>query len=300
MYREKSIMTPPFEYLKPLSTETYKSSGINNVANQYNKNDFTQKYNDNLKWYEVLFGCKEPLTKVMGDNARQISKNTDDTTALTIMLEDYAEECSFVSQHSSIKNEDMADAIFSNNIFRDDDLQKLYRNGIARSDLYDNAIVEYLYESYQRYGDGSFSDFVAQNETGMRYSDIEDSRFLAALNLAKADIGVIEKAYGLSRGDKSNINGLLSVDELRSSDGDSLADKNDAMKFFDIDDNDKVSAEEYAAFILALDENNDGVLSQSEVEYANNNYQNYTTAGTNEYEALHYYYDELAYYLNNN
>ena len=111
-----------------------------------------------------------------------------------------------------------------------------------------------------------FDSDIAKNG-GVRYAKEGDDLYESALNFAKADIQAIEIAYEMCHRNPET-NGKLDGAEISSyTEFDGIL--YDAIQELNLNkDKDTLSAQEYASYLVAVDElgNSDGVISSDEVE----------------------------------
>ncbi len=236
---------------------------------EFMSSDFSiNDYKDNGA-YQILRGIKKAHIKYdwqktddtsIIDLAQKKADETENKSAITIALEDFTKTTQGFNgfNSSNIDSEDTKLSFFENiasifgckpdNIFKSKDGQALVKQ---EGNIFQNDIFE--------------SDYAKNN--GIRYAKEGDDLYESALNFAKADIAAIEKAHSMAYVE-SNKNGKLEAGEVGSYinfDGNTR----DAIIELNLGDGkDKITAEEYASYIVAVDKmgNSDGVISSDEAE----------------------------------
>ena len=226
-YREKFIMSQPLNY----SEYRFRDSSAYQVLRGIHKAD---PY--------FIENCTDPSIMELAEDKAQ---DTQDKSAITIALEDFAEATNGFngSNSSNIVPEDVKSGVFdkvlgffgikSDNIFKSEDGQELVKNEekIYQSDIFNSSVAKY---------------------GGIEYAKQGDDLAQSALNFAKADIEAIEKAYSMANVDADK-NGKLQTGEVNSYiDFDGYAPKClDGLEF--ADGKKSLSAQEYASYMLAAD-----------------------------------------------
>ena len=226
-YREKFIMSQPLNY----SEYRFRDSSAYQVLRGIHKAD---PY--------FIENCTDPSIMELAEDKAQ---DTQDKSAITIALEDFAEATKGFngSNSSNIVPEDVKTGIFgkigeffgmeNDNIFKSEDGQKLVEDmeRVYQNDIFNSSVAKY---------------------GGVEYAKEGDDLAQSALNFAKADIETIEKAYSMANIDADK-NGKLQTGEVNSYiDFDGYAPEClDGLKF-DVDKK-SLSAQEYASYMLAAD-----------------------------------------------
>lgn len=249
------------------------------------------------------------------DLGQKKAKSMDNMSALSVMLNDYADlvDSYFsVAQYekiSCLRMDDMrpynwfekfVDGKNCDNIFRNEKVQESVKNGFRNINkdfldwfTKDSSYKKPMGRSYAQYPN---EDILTQQDIfqqdiyangGLKYG-AGDDLFESALNFAKADISAIEKPYHNDGGYK---NGALDAKEINSylkrTDVKPILDDIKALNFDGYDD--EISAAEYASWLLALDSDNDGIITSAEANMgytfevyssAKNNYSNYVQKTT--------------------
>ncbi len=199
--------------------------------------------------------------------ANEKSKEEDNKTAITVLLEDFAELSNSLNENGAscinrcdTKKYGFFEKLFNecNNIFKTDaGRQTVGRNGgFTQRDIYKQEMTK---------------------NGGLVYADENDSIKEAALNFAKADINAIESAYYMAYPKKSaGEDGVLSEKEINSYYREIIPDTvYHSLYKMNIDGKNSISAEEYASYLIAVDgmtkngfsmENVDGKVSIEEAE----------------------------------
>lgn len=232
------------------------------MSNDFSIND----YKDNSA-YQILRGIKKAHREydfqkttdtTIIDFAQTKADKTENKSAITVALEDFTRTTNGFngSSSSNIVESDTELSFFekigsffgkkTDNMFKTKEGQELVasQGKIFQNDIYD-------------------SDYAKNG--GIRYAKEGDDLYESALNFAKADIGAIEKAYQMANLESNN-NGKLESFEAGSYtefDG----NLHDAIQELDLGDSKKkLTAEEYASYLIAVDQmgNSDGVISSDE------------------------------------
>ncbi len=233
--------------------------------------DFSINYYKDNSAYQILRGLdranlqyewqKTDDTSII-DLAQKKADKTENKSAITIALEDFTSTTTgFNGSNSS--NIDSDDAKL--NLF--DKIASFF--GFKNDNIFKSEEGQELVSSHGKiYQKDIFNNETAKNN-GIEYAKQGDDLYESALNFAKADIGAIEKAFQMAKGE-SNKNGKLDSGEINSYtkfDGNLL----DAIKEIDLAGNEKeITAEEYASYIVAVDSlgNSDGKIDSQEAENA--------------------------------
>ena len=169
------------------------------------------------------------------------AENLENTTAVSIMLNDFAQNIDDVEHSSYIKSKRFGSDDYTENIYA-------YREA--------NWSIDWDYDDKFRQ-DNIFEEEVAQND-GIKYADENDDIIQAALNFAKADIASIEKSHNMAY--KDNImQGALNSEEIEGTYVTSAFYTNNVSHVLSdlrLDVSGKTngfSAEEYASYMIAMD-----------------------------------------------
>ena len=229
---------------------------------------YALKYNSA---YQIFRGIKNADKQNSGDNvdtsvielAQSKANYSDNKSAITVALEDFSEATTgFNGQNVSNVNLDDSELTFfeklasffgvkNDNIFKSDEGKTVLSNHehVSQNDIFESDI--------------------AMNG-GIKYAKNGDDLYQSALNFAKADIGAIEKAYSMANPDYANSNQKLEMGEIKSY-LDYSGVLSDAITELDLGDSKKkLTPEEYASYILAVDSlgNADGLISKDEADKA--------------------------------
>lgn len=202
--------------------------------------------------------------------ANEKSKEEDNKTAITVLLEDFAELSNSLNENgaSCINRSDTKKYGFFEKLFKECD--NVFKTDAGRQTLREN---------------GSFTqrDIYKQEMTkngGLVYADENDNIKEAALNFAKADINAIESAYYMAYPKANGKDGTLAENEINSYFKEIIPDTvYTSLYKMNIDGKNSISAEEYASYLIAVDgmtgngfsmESVDGQVSIDEADLVNN------------------------------
>ena len=198
------------------------------------------------------------------DLAQQKADKTENKSAITIALEDFTNIVTGFNgaNYTNIDKNDTKTSLmeFFANLF-----------GKKTDNMFKSKTGKEIVDEYGHISQKDiFQNDFAKND-GIRYANEGDDLYASALNFAKADIAAIEKGYELAN-DGFSKDGKLQGKEVNSY-LDMGIEAFDAIKELDLGDgDDKITAEEYASFLLAVDKmgNSDGVISTQEAAMAKN------------------------------
>lgn len=170
------------------------------------------------------------------DLADDAAQNQNNKSGITVALEDFSEK--FKNFHgydnSNITAKDAKKGFFSrktDNIFESSEGQEVLKDhgNLFQKDIFADEVNKY---GGIQYGDGNLAD--------------------SALAFAQADIQAIEKAYYKCHDGKAD--GTLTLAEIKSYVNMDNFDIEQALKNMDIDDDEEsITAEEYASYMMAAD-----------------------------------------------
>ena len=190
----------------------------------------------------------------LADMAAQDQANK---TGATVLLEDFSEKYGFDGYNNSNVTDESANEFWpfmkSDNIFASDMGQKMLaeKGNYFQSDIFN--------DTASKYG-------------GINYGNKENLS-ASALNFAKADINAIEKPYADAHPEDNELIFTTKDEKLFIGEVASYSNNVDkkSMEDVDLDGNaNEITAEEYASFLLAADEDLDGIISQQEAEIVQN------------------------------
>lgn len=211
------------------------------------------------------------------DVADEKASSEENKTAITIMLEDFAQLTnSFSDNRSCINESNTKKSNFLINLLSGVDKDNIYKTEEAAESIKENgAFVQ----------KDIYTQEIEKNG-GVKYAADGDDIYESALNFAKADIAAIEKAYNNAYPDKKGKGKQLEYAEINTySQYSQFGNLSDILEEMDLDGNsDAISPEEYASYLIAVDglvsfgQNNDtidyssssvdGLVSTEEVELA--------------------------------
>jgi hypothetical protein len=146
-----------------------------------------------------------------------------------------------------------------NNIFRTQGAQSATERGFAANRKNSYAKVDGYFTQYDIFQQS------IQRDNGIKFAS-NSNLFESALDFAKADINAIEAAYAIPKNHTPSLNSSLNAREINSY-YDGQVDINKAMEMLDLDgDTEQISPEEYAAYIMAVNENNNYLLTLEEID----------------------------------
>lgn len=209
--------------------------------------------------------------------ADEKAASEENKTAVTVLLEDFAELTnSFSNNRSCINEKDTKKCGFIAKLLGSSKTDNVFKTDEAANSIKENGSFTQA---------DIFQQEVAQNG-GVKYAESGDDIYEAALNFAKADIAAIEKAYNNSHVENAGKSKKLDYAEINTYAVDSkYGSLAETLSDIDLDGKDKnISAEEYASYLIAVDglisfgQNNDkadfsassvdGLVSTQEVELA--------------------------------
>ena len=194
--------------------------------------------------------------------AHQQSETEENKTAVTVMLEDFAELSHQLDSngHSCIKFADTKPYSFWEKLKGACD--NVFRSERGRRTVGQNGAFKQ---------DDIFKQEMMQSG-GIKYASSDDDKAKAALNFAKADINAIENAYNMAYG--SGANGKLSESEITSYSSiediipGTVSKFQHALSFSEEYGPVSITPEEYASYMMAIDsiDDFDGKVSIEELE----------------------------------
>ncbi len=207
-------------------------------------------------------------TSIM-DEADKKAQDIKNKSALTVAIEDFTKIAyGFHDQNSINITQDEIDPGFFASIFNPGGKNNVFRSDSAKEYIKDDA-----HDNINRL---DIIDMASDKDGGLKYAKEDDNIYTSALNFAKADIGLIDKAYKGQEASKED--GKINIAETYHM---NFSNKtSEAFEAIDLDGDPKtISAEEYASYIVAMDGlkdfegetgfyKADGILTQDEVELA--------------------------------
>lgn len=206
--------------------------------------------------------------------ANKKAATQENSSVTSVMLNDFAEmahelvEIDDYESVSAISSEDMKEyswweKLFNgkkcNNIFRTQGTQSATERGFAANRKNSYAKVDGYFTQYDIFQQS------IQRDNGIKFAS-NSNLFESALDFAKADINAIEAAYAIPKSHTSSLNSSLNAREINSY-YDGQVDIEKAMEMLDLDgDTEQISPEEYAAYIMAANENNNYLLTLEEID----------------------------------
>ena len=206
--------------------------------------------------------------------ANKKAATQENSSVTSVMLNDFAEmahELVGIDDYesvSAISSEDMKEyswweKLFNgkkcNNIFRTQEAQSATERGFAANRKNSYAKVDGYFTQYDIFQQS------IQRDNGIKFAS-NSNLFESALDFAKADINGIEAAYVLPKSHTPSLNSSLSAREINSY-YDGQVDIEKAMEMLDLDgDTEQISPEEYAAYIMATNKNNNQLLTLEEID----------------------------------
>ena len=181
--------------------------------------------------------------------AHQQSEIEENKTAVTVMLEDFAELSHQLDSngHSCIKFADTKPYSFWEKLKGACD--NVFRSERGRRTVGHNGTFKQ---------DDIFKQEMMQSG-GIKYASSDDDIAAAALNFAKADINAIETAYNLAYGNGGSGNGVLSEDEMASYSSiediipGTVSKLQHELSFSEEYGPVSITPEEYASYMMAID-----------------------------------------------
>lgn len=232
----------------------------------------SSSYNSNMgKWSTD----EEPKDTTIWEIADGRARGEENKTAITLMMEDFTKLTnSFYNNRSCINSDNTKKDNWFFNLFSKKNNNLFTNTKVAKSIEENGAFTQYnIYEQE-----------IAKNG-GVKYKPDDGDIYESALNFAKAEIGIVEKALDNASLEYSP-NGKLEYGEMTTynSELDGSYFITEMLKDMDFDGKEKsLSAEEYASFIIAIDglktegsvykatsgvDDADGKISQEEAELA--------------------------------